>query len=87
MPLKAVGSNDTSHPFCLNSGLWYDALAANMSCITKGFFYFQPMAPPDKMFRDKRIEFFLVFVGSINNIEQVFLCGEDSAFFECECSL
>ena len=25
---------------CINSGLWYDALAANMSCIMKGFLLF-----------------------------------------------
>lgn len=38
-------------------------------------FKFQdPMTPPDKLFRDNRIEFFLVCVGSIDNIEQVFLC-------------
>ena len=45
------------------------------------------MTPPDKLFRDNRIEFFLVCVGSIDNIEQVFLCWEDTAFFECECNL
>ena len=45
------------------------------------------MTPPDKMFRDKRIEFFLVCVGSIDNIEQVFLFGEDTAYFECQCNL
>ena len=39
------------------------------------------------MFRHKRVEFLLVCVGSEKEVEQVFVCGEDTAFLECDCDL
>ena len=46
---------------------------------------FQPTTPPDKMFKNKHVEFVLVCIGSIEEVDQVFVCGEDQAFFESDC--
>ena len=48
---------------------------------------FQPTPPPDKLFKDKRVEFFLVCIGTSKEVDQVFVCGEDQAFFESDCDL
>lgn len=51
-------------------------------------FKFQdPTTPPHKLFKDKRVEFFLVCIGSCQEVDQVFVCGEDQAFFESDCNL
>ena len=44
-------------------------------------------APPDKLFKNKHVEFVLVCIGTINEVDQVFVCGEDQAFFESDCDL
>ena len=46
---------------------------------------FQPTTPPDKMFKNKHVEFVLVCIGSVKEVDQVFVCGEDQAFFETHC--
>ncbi|KAM7437564.1 hypothetical protein ABFA07_012833 [Porites harrisoni] len=46
-----------------------------------------PATPPDKLFKDKKVEFSLVCRGTSEEVEQVFVCGEDQAFFECDCEL
>ena len=33
------------------------------------------------------MEFSLVCTGTSEEVEQVFVCGEDQAFFECDCEL
>ena len=48
---------------------------------------FKPTTPPHKLFKDKRVEFFLVCIGSCQEVDQVFVCGEDQAFFESDCNL
>ena len=45
-------------------------------------FSFKPTPPPHKLFKDKRVEFFFVCIGSCQEVDQVFVCGEDQAFFE-----
>ena len=47
---------------------------------------FKPTTPPHKLFKDKRVEFFLVCIGSCQEVDQVFVCGEDQAFFESDCN-
>ena len=48
---------------------------------------FQLTTPPDKLFKDKRVEFFLVCIGTSKEVDQVFVCGEDQAFFKSDCDL
>ena len=38
-------------------------------------------------FKDKMVEFFLVCLGTSEEVEQVFVSGEDHAFLECDCDL
>ena len=35
---------------------------------------FKPTTPPHKLFKDKRVEFFLVCIGSCQEVDQVFVC-------------
>ena len=44
------------------------------------FICFQPMTPPDKMFKNKHVEFVLVCIGSIEEVDQV-LCAEKTKPF------
>ena len=46
---------------------------------------FQPTTPPDKMLKNKHVEFVLVCIDSVKEVDQVFVCGEDQAFFETHC--
>ena len=48
---------------------------------------FQPTTPPDKLFKNKHVEFVLVCIGTIKEVDQIFVCGEDQAFFESDCDL
>ena len=58
-------------------------MIANVSLLSS----FQPTTPPDKLFKDKHVEFFLVCIGTIQDVDQVFVRGEDQAFFESDCDL
>ena len=40
------------------------------------------MTPPDKLFKNKHVEFVLVFIGTIGEVDQVFVSGEDQAFYK-----
>ena len=56
---------------------------------------FRPTTPPHKMFRDKHGIFPCVHwklprigcIGSCQELVQVFVCGEDQAFFKSDCNL
>ena len=48
---------------------------------------FKRTPPPRKLFRDKRVTFFLVCIGSCQEVDQVFVYGEDQAFFKGDYSL
>ena len=39
------------------------------------------------MFKNKHVEFVFVCIGTIDEVDQVFVCGEDQAFFESDCDL
>jgi len=56
---------------------------ANVSVLSS----FQPTTPPDKLFKNKHVEFVLVCIGTIGEVDQVFVNGEDQAFFESDCDL
>ena len=43
-----------------------------------------PTTSPDKLFKNKHVEFVLVCIGTIKEVDQVFVCGEDQAFFESD---
>ena len=58
-------------------------MIANVSLLSS----FQPTTPPEKLFKNKHVEFVLVCIGTIGEVDQVFVCGEDQAFFESDCDL
>ena len=58
-------------------------MIANISLLSS----FQQTTPPDKMFKNKHVEFVLVCIGTIDEVDQVFVCGGDQAFFEGDCDL
>lgn len=43
---------------------------------------FQPMTPPDKLLKNKHVEFVVVFIGTIGEFDQVFVGGVNQAFFK-----
>ena len=58
-------------------------MIANVSLLSS----FQATTPPDKLFKNKHVEFVLVCIRTIKEVDQVFVCGEDQAFFESGCDL
>ena len=58
-------------------------MIANLSLLS----YFQPTTPPGKLFKNKHVEFVPVCIGTIEEVDQVLVCGEDQAFFESDCDL
>ena len=45
--------------------------------------HFQPSTPPSKMFRSKTVEFRIICSGTEDEINQIFIAGEDEAIVVC----
>ena len=62
---------------------WYFVEIANVALPSS----FQLRTLTEKLFKDKHVQFILVCIGTIKEVEQVFVCGEDQTFFESDCDL
>ena len=50
---------------------------------TESCSHFQPSTPPSKMFRSKTVEFRIICSGTEDEINQIFIAGEDEAIVVC----
>ena len=87
--LKAVCSNDTSHPFYCNllHSERVGCLGSKYVIHDDTFYFIFSLWHVQTKCSGTRGYNFFCFVRTINNIEPVFLCGEHSAFFKHESNL